>query len=317
MFIMDGLIIIDKPAGKTSHDVVQEVKKIMGVKKAGHTGTLDPMATGVLPICLNEATKLTSFLIDENKEYLATMMLGFKTDTLDIEGKIIEQSDNIAVADDKIRTVMMQMVGTIKQIPPAYSAVKYYGKPLYKWTRKGISFKVEPREVTIHSIVIEDISLPCVTFRVVCSKGTYIRTLCSDIGNLLGCGACLCSLRRIRSGVFSEEMAVSLNKYEGDDKKKEILKKILPMSELLPLLTTIELEDHSAEKLRNGWQPSVEMMKEHDLPFLKAGDMVKFINNSGYLLAVAEMVTPVNKFSEYDGNKQAAKIVRVFNNIGG
>ncbi|KQC06597.1 MAG: hypothetical protein APR62_01115 [Smithella sp. SDB] len=313
--MMNGVIIIDKPAGKTSHDIVIEVKKILGVKKAGHTGTLDPMATGVLPVCLNEATKLTGFLTDENKEYLATMLLGVKTDTLDIEGKVIDQYENIAVTEDKIRNVMMQMVGTIKQVPPAYSAVKYCGKPLYKWTRKGVSFKVEPRKVTINSIIIEDISLPCVTFRVVCSKGTYIRTLCSDIGDLLGCGACLYNLRRLRSGVFSEEMAVSLNNYEGDD-KNDILKKILPMSELLPLLTTIELGDHSAAKLLNGWQPSVEMMKEHNLPSLKAGDMVKFTNNSGYLLALAEMVESVNKFSEYDGKRQAARIVRVFNNIG-
>lgn len=311
----DGVIIIDKPSGKTSHDVVREVKKILGVKKAGHTGTLDPMATGVLPVCLNEATKLAGFLTDENKEYLATMLLGVKTDTLDIEGKIISRNDNIEITEDEIKKVVMQMVGTIKQIPPAYSAVKYYGKPLYEWTRKGVSFKIEPRDVTIHSIVIENIALPCVTFRVACSKGTYIRTLCSDIGDLLGCGACLCNLRRLRSGVFSEEMAVSLSNYESENKKSELLKKILPMAELLPLLTTIELEDHSAEKLRNGWQPSVEMMKEYDLPFLEAGDMIKFTNNSGYLLAVAEMVEPVNKFSEYDGKRQAARIVRVFNNI--
>lgn len=311
--MMDGVIIIDKPAGKTSHYVVSQVKKILGVKKAGHTGTLDPMATGVLPVCLNEATKLAGFLTDENKEYLATMLLGVKTDTLDIEGQIIAQTDNIAVTEDKIRKIMMQMEGTIKQTPPAYSAVKYCGKPLYKWTRKGVSFKIEPREVTIHSIIIEDISLPCVTFRVACSKGTYIRTLCSDIGELLGCGACLCNLRRLRSGVFFEEMAVSLNNYESENKKNELAKRILPMAELLPLLTTIELEDYSAAKLRNGWQPSVEMMKEYDLPFLNEGDMVKFTNSNGYLLAVAEMLAPVSKFSEYDGKRQAARIVRVFN----
>ena len=307
-------IIIDKPAGKTSHDVVSEVKKILGVKKAGHTGTLDPMVTGVLPVCLNEATKLAGFLTGEDKEYLATMLLGVKTDTLDIEGKIISQSDNF-VTEEEIRAAMAQMLGTIKQVPPAYSAVKHCGKPLYKWARKGVLLEMEPREVKIHSIVIEDISFPRVTFRVVCSKGTYIRTLCSDIGDLLGLGACLYSLRRLRSGFFSEEMAVSLNNYEGNDKKNKLLEKILPMAELLPLLTTIELEDHSAAKLRNGWQPSVEMMKEHDLPFLKAGDMVKFVSSSGYLLAVAEMVAPVNKFSEFDGKRQAAKIVRVFNNI--
>ena len=312
--MMDGVVIIDKPAGKTSHDVVSEVKKILGVKKAGHTGTLDPMVTGVLPVCLNEATKLAGFLTGEDKEYLATMLLGVKTDTLDIEGKIISQSDNF-VTEEEIRAAIAQMVGKIKQVPPAYSAVKYCGKPLYKWARKGVLLDMEPREVKIHSIVIEDISFPRVTFRVVCSKGTYIRTLCSDVGDLLGLGACLYSLRRLRSGYFSEEMGVSLNNYEDNNKKNKLLEKILPMAELLPLLTTIELEDHSAAKLRNGWQPSVEMMKEHDLPFLKAGDMVKFISDSGYLLAVAEMVAPVNKFSEFDGKRQAAKIVRVFNNI--
>ena len=312
--MMDGVIIIDKPAGKTSHDVVSEVKKILGVKKAGHTGTLDPMVTGVLPVCLNEATKLAGFLTGEDKEYLATMLLGVKTDTLDIEGKIISQSDNF-VTEEEIRAAMTQMVGKIKQVPPAYSAVKYCGKPLYKWARKGVLLDMESREVKIHSIVIEDISFPRVTFRVVCSKGTYIRTLCSDVGDLLGLGACLYSLRRLRSGYFSEEMGVSLNNYEDNNKKNKLLEKILPMAELLPLLTTIKLEDHYAAKLLNGWQPSVEMMKEHDLPFLKAGDMVKFISSSGYLLAVAEMVAPVNKFSEFDGKRQAAKIVRVFNNI--
>ncbi len=312
--MLDGVIVIDKPSGKTSHDVVSEVKKILGVKKAGHTGTLDPMVTGVLPVCLNEATKLAGFLTGEDKEYLATMLLGVKTDTLDIEGKIISQSDNF-VTEEEIRAAMAQMVGKIKQVPPAYSAVKYCGKPLYKWARKGVLLDMEPREVKIHSIIIEEISFPRVTFRVICSKGTYIRTLCSDAGEMLGVGACLYRLRRTRNGFFSEEMAVSLNNYEDNDKKNKLLEKILPMAQLLPLLTTIELEDHSAAKLRNGWQPSVEMMMEHDLPFLEAGDMVKFISSSGYLLAVAEMVAPVNKFSEFDGKSKAAKIVRVFNNI--
>ncbi|MCX5849471.1 MAG: tRNA pseudouridine(55) synthase TruB [Deltaproteobacteria bacterium] len=311
--MMDGVVVIDKPAGKTSHDVVSEVKKILGVRKAGHTGTLDPMATGVLPVCLNEATKLAGFLTGEDKEYLATMLLGVKTDTLDIEGKIISQSD-VLLTEEEIRAAIMRMAGKIKQIPPAYSAVKYCGKPLYKWARNGVLLDVKPREVIIHGIVIEDISSPHVTFRVVCSKGTYIRTLCCDIGDLLGVGACLSGLRRLRSGFFSEEMAVSLNNYNDNDKKNKLLEKILPMANLLPLLATIELKDRSAEKLRNGWQPSVEMLKEHDLPLLKAGDMVKFISK-GYLLAVAEMLAPVTRLSEFDGKMQAARIVRVFNNI--
>ncbi|MGA9109246.1 MAG: tRNA pseudouridine(55) synthase TruB [Smithella sp.] len=310
--MMDGVIVIDKPAGKTSHDVVSEVKKILGVKKAGHTGTLDPMVTGVLPVCLNEATKLARLLTGANKEYLATMLLGVKTDTLDIEGKIISQSDNF-VSTEEIKAVMLQMIGEIKQIPPAYSAVKYCGKPLYKYARSGVFLDMKPRDVTIYNIVIEDISFPRVTFRVVCSKGTYIRTLCSDIGDMLGVGACLYSLRRLKSGIFLEEMAVCLSDYVSNDNKNKLSEKILPMTELLPLLCSIELEDDSAMKLRNGWQPSVEMMKAHDLPLLKAGDMVKFISR-GYLLAVAEMLAPVNKFSEFDGKMQAARIVRVFNN---
>ncbi|HEX7416157.1 MAG TPA: tRNA pseudouridine(55) synthase TruB, partial [Smithellaceae bacterium] len=206
---MNGIVIIDKPAGKTSHDIVSEVKKIMDAKKAGHTGTLDPMATGVLPICLNEATKLAQFLSGENKEYLATMLLGVKTDTLDTEGEVTGQSDKF-VRDEEIKAALKQMVGKIRQVPPAYSAVKYCGKPLYKYARKGIFLETAAREVEIYSIVVEDISFPRVTFQIVCSKGTYIRTLCSDVGDLLGCGACLCGLRRLRSGLFSADMAVSL-----------------------------------------------------------------------------------------------------------
>ena len=305
--MLDGVIVIDKPAGKTSHDVVSEVKKTLGIKKAGHTGTLDPLATGVLPVCLNEATKLAGFLTGEDKEYRATMLLGVKTDTMDTEGKIISQSD-IFVSEEEIKSVIMRMMGKIKQVPPAYSAVKYQGKPLYKWARSGVFLDLKPRDVTIYSIVVEDISFPCVTFRVACSKGTYIRTLCSDIGDVLGTGACLSGLRRLQSGIFSEKMAAVLSNYTSD----ELVRKILPMTELLPMLATIELKDHSVAKLRNGWQPSVEMLQEHDLPLLKAGDMVKF-TNGGYLLAVAEMLAPVSNLSGYDGKMQAARIVRVFN----
>jgi tRNA pseudouridine55 synthase len=210
---------------------------------------------------------------------------------------------------------MAQMVGKIKQVPPAYSAVKYCGKPLYKWARRGIFLETAAREVEIHSIVIEDISFPRVTFRVACSKGTYIRTLCSNIGDLLECGACLCGLRRLRSGLFSADIAVSLENYEREEKKCELLAKMLPMTKSLPLLTGIEVEEDFANKLRDGMQPSVETMQLHVLPFLEAGDMIKFVSRDGSLVAVAEMVAPVNKFSEFDGKRQAAKIIRVFNNI--
>lgn len=312
--MMDGVIIIDKPAGKTSQDVVSIVKKLLGVKKAGHTGTLDPMATGVLPVCLNEATKLARFLTNDAKEYRATMLLGVKTDTLDVEGKIIGRSEQIR-SDEEIRTVLAKMVGKSMQMPPAFSAVKYCGKPLYKWARQGIMLKTAPREIEIQSIVVEDISLPRVTFRVVCSKGTYIRTLCADAGDQLGSGACLCGLRRLKSGYFSEDMAVSLENNAPDaEKKEELTAKLLPITKLLPLLKTIEVDDSFANRLRDGFQPSVEAMKTHVLPFLEAGDMVKFISRSGYLIALAEMVAPVNNFSANDDKCNAVKIVRVFNN---
>lgn len=311
---MNGVVVIDKPAGFTSHDVVGQVKKILGAKKAGHTGTLDPMATGVLPVCVNEATKLAGFLSDDSKEYLATMLLGVKTDTLDTEGTIIGQSDNV-VSINNIETALARMVGKIKQIPPAYSAVKYCGDPLYKWARKGVMIEAAPREVEIRHIFIKDISYPRVIFRVACSKGTYIRTLCADVGELLGCGACLSGLRRIRSGFFSENMAISLVSDAPLEKKNELLAKMLPMAKLLPLLTSIEIEDAFADKLRDGLQPSVEIMRAHDLPFLETGDKVKFINRRGHLIAIAEMVTPVSNFCEIDEKCQAARIVRVFNNV--
>jgi tRNA pseudouridine55 synthase len=309
---MDGIVVIDKPAGKTSHDIVSEVKKLLGVKKAGHTGTLDPLATGVLPVCVNEATKLAQFIAGENKVYLATMLLGVKTDTLDTEGKIVATSDLI-VSDDAIRAALAQMVGEIRQVPPAFSAVKYCGEPLYKYARKGVFLEVAARDVEIFDITVQEISFPRVTFKVGCSKGTYIRTLCSDVGDLLGCGACLCSLRRLKSGLFSEEMAVTLKDYTHDQKKTELLEKMLPMAKLLPLMAGIEVEEEFANKLRAGFQPSVEAMRQHVLPFLGAGDMIRFTRRDS-LVAIVEMLTPVSEFAGLDGKHQAARIVRVFNN---
>lgn len=311
---MNGVVVIDKPAGKTSHDVVSQVKKILGARKAGHTGTLDPLATGVLPVCVNEATKIAGFLTADSKEYRATMLLGWKTDTLDIEGKIVGKSD-IVVSEEEIREALGRMVGQIKQVPPVYSAIKYCGEPLYKLARKGIAVDVPEREVEIRHIIVEHVFYPRVTFRVACSKGTYIRTLCADVGELLGCGACLCDLRRLRSGIFSDDMAVSLGDGFSAEKREDLLVKMLPMVKALPLLTSLEVEDAFAVKLRDGFQPSVETMKAYVLPFLETGDMVKFISRDGGLVAIAEMVTPASKFPDMDERCQAARIVRVFNNI--
>jgi len=311
--MMNGVIVIDKPAGKTSHDVVGMVKKILKVKKAGHTGTLDPLATGVLPVCLNEATKLAGFLTGERKEYRATMLLGVITDTLDVQGKVVGRFDGIKT-EEEIKAALSRKIGRIRQVPPSFSAIKYHGKPLYKWARRGIMLEALPREVEIQSLVVERISYPEVTFRVTCSKGTYIRSLCADVGEELGCGACLSGLRRLKSGCFSEDMAVKLESADLAGKTEEMTAKIRPMAELLPLLKTIEVDEDFADKVRDGFQPSVKAIKGHVLPFLDPGDMVKFVTGDGCLVALAEMTVAVNNFSNGDENRQAAKIVRVFKN---
>jgi len=309
---MDGIVVIDKPAGLTSHDVVSIVKKILGVKKAGHTGTLDPLATGVLPVCINEATKLAQFLTAENKTYLATMLLGVRTDTQDTEGKVTEKSDQV-VSEEGIREALRRLVGKIQQIPPAYSALKHKGKPLYKYARAGEFPEIPAREVEIFCLNVRDISFPYVTFDISCSKGTYIRTICSDVGNMLGCGACLSGLRRLQSGFFTEDMAVSLEYDAEADKKSELLAKMLPMAQSLPTFAAIEVSELLADKLRAGFQPDVEMMRQNVLPFLAAGDMIKFISPGGHLVAVAEIQVVTSELAKQDGRTQAARMLRVFN----
>jgi len=308
---MDGIVVIDKPAGYTSHDVVSEIKKILGARKAGHTGTLDPLATGVLPVCINEATKLAQFLLAENKTYLATMLLGIRTDTQDTEGKVTEKSDRL-VSEEDIREALRRMVGKIQQVPPAYSALKLKGKPLYKYARAGEFPEISARNVEIFSLNVRDISFPYVTFDISCSKGTYIRTVCSDVGNALGCGACLSGLRRLRSGFFTEDMAVSLDNNALAEKKKELLFKMLPMAQSLPTFTAIEVSESLADKLRAGFQPDVEMVRQNVLPFLAAGDMIKLITPSGHLVAVAQMQMPASEMANQDGRTPAARILRVF-----
>ncbi len=309
---MDGIVVIDKPAGYTSHDVVSVVKKILGAKKAGHTGTLDPLATGVLPVCVNEATKLAQFLSAENKTYLATMLLGVQTDTQDTEGTVTEKSDRLPSEED-IRKALGRMVGKIKQVPPAFSALKHKGKPLYKYARAGEFPEISAREVDIFSLNVRDISVPYVIFEISCSKGTYIRTICSDIGNMLGCGACLSGLRRLQSGFFTGDMAVSLDKNISMEKKEELLSKMLPMAQSLPAFVAIEVSESQANKLRDGFQPDIEMMRQNVLPFLAAGDMIKFINSGGHLVAVAQMQMPTSEMANQSGRTQAARMLRIFN----
>lgn len=217
--LVHGILNIDKPQGLTSRQVVDRVRKIFGMPKAGHAGTLDPDATGVLLICLGKATKLFESLQAGEKEYEGTLTLGVTTDTLDASGKVIQTTDVSSVTEEQIIAAFKQFEGEIEQIPPMFSAIKHKGKPLYKLARRGINIERPPRIITIHHLEVLEIHKPDVTFRVSCSKGTYIRVLASDIGASIGCGAHLSSLTRTRSGIFTLSNAISLDEIENGPEK--------------------------------------------------------------------------------------------------
>ena len=233
--MINGVINVYKEKGFTSHDVVAKLRGIVKQKKIGHTGTLDPDATGVLPVCLGNATKLCDMLTDKSKEYVTTMRLGFCTDTQDISGNILEQKE-VCVAEDKVREVIASFVGNYDQIPPMYSALKVNGKKLYELAREGIEVERKARSIEIYEIEIMDISLPDITMRVHCSKGTYIRTLCHDIGMKLECFGTMVELKRTKVAAFLLENAYKLSDIEEmvkTQKLNEILTKTEDMFEYL------------------------------------------------------------------------------------
>jgi tRNA pseudouridine55 synthase len=215
---MDGILVVDKPQGMTSHDVVALVRRRFGLKKVGHAGTLDPMATGVLVMLIGKHTKSSNSFISDDKEYDATLMLGGRSDTGDAWGRITPSGSAVSFSDAEIKKAFDKFTGEIEQQPPMYSAVKFKGKKLYELARKGVSVEMKPRKVIIKRLDITSIALPCVSFRVTCSKGTYIRQLCVDIGEALGCGGYLSRLSRTRSGKFTADKAVSVDELKGIDK---------------------------------------------------------------------------------------------------
>ena len=225
MIDMDGVINIYKEAGYTSFDVVAKMRGILKMKKIGHTGTLDPAATGVLPVCVGKGTKLVEKFMDDDKEYRAVMLLGTVTDSQDMTGNVVSTCE-VTVSEDEVRKAIESFVGGYDQLPPMYSAKKVNGKKLVDLARKGIEVERQPRFVSIFSIDINSMELPRVTMTVTCSKGTYIRTLCHDIGTALGCGACMESLVRTRVGRFKIEDAVTLNqleKFRDEDRLEDVV----------------------------------------------------------------------------------------------
>ena len=248
---MNGILLIDKEKGYTSHDVVAKLKGILGQKKIGHTGTLDPDATGVLPVLVGKATKLSDMLTAENKVYDAVLCLGITTDTQDCGGTVLKER-TVNASDDDIKAAILSFEGSYEQLPPMYSAIKVNGKKLYELARKSVTVERKPRRVSIEKIEIKDITPPFATIRVYCSKGTYIRTLCHDIGEKLGCGAAMKELRRIESGDFSVEDAVSISKVQdlADVKKADSL--IIPIEKALSGLPVFTVKKTYNKALING-----------------------------------------------------------------
>ena len=249
---LNGILLVDKPAGITSAKVVARIKKIFGARKVGHTGTLDPFATGLLVCCINRATKLARFLLHGNKKYEAVLHLGIETDTQDSTGIVTSTCDNVLFSEIKIRSVFSQFEGSIEQVPPVYSALKWKGTPLYKLARSGKPVQKPARRITIFNIEILGINLPLIHFSISCSAGTYIRTLCSDIGKFLGCGGHLKELRRIQSGGFSITEAVKLSEIENFALSEKISDRIISMSNALQDMPEHIADKGLAEKIMHG-----------------------------------------------------------------
>ena len=248
---INGILLIDKPSGPSSFQVVRRLRGALKVKKVGHLGTLDPFATGLLPLALGEATKLAQFLLDEPKTYLATCQLGVETDTQDLTGKVTAESDNLPDAEE-IHRAVSRFVGEIEQTPPMYSAVHHKGERLYKLARRGEEVEAEPRQVVIHRLEIEEMDLPRVTILVECSKGTYVRTLAHDLGRALGCGAHLTALTRLAVGPFVLDEALPLEVVEQAENLEEIRQCIIQLAHCVPRFTAVTVDRTEARRLAQG-----------------------------------------------------------------
>jgi tRNA pseudouridine55 synthase len=252
---VDGVLLLDKPVGLSSNQALQQAKHLYQAAKAGHTGSLDPFATGLLPLCFGEATKFSHFLLDADKTYLATMQLGANTTTGDTEGEIVSTAE-VHATREQMEAVLRGFLGDIQQVPPMYSALKHQGKALYEYARAGIEIERQARSVTIHQIELLDLALPSAKIRVSCSKGTYIRTLAEDIGKVLGCGAYLTQLRRTATAAFDISQAITLETLESMPlEARDAL--LLPSDCMLQSFPAVTLDDEGAYYLCQGqsiWQ---------------------------------------------------------------
>ena len=251
---IEGILVVDKPEGWTSFDVVRKIKKLLNIKKVGHTGTLDPMATGVLPLCLGKATKIARFITESQKNYEGVILFGIETDTYDITGQVIQKQPLPSKGFDQehLQQAAQKFQGKILQVPPPYSALKHNGVPLYKLARKGINIQKAPREIQIKKFDIQWVRGNEAGFKVECTKGTYVRSLIHDLGRSINNCACLKALRRLSSGSFGEQDAWTLEDIESAVLENRIEALIVPVSQALSHIPQVEIDYELARDLRYG-----------------------------------------------------------------
>jgi tRNA pseudouridine55 synthase len=279
---VNGVILVDKPSGITSHDAVDHIRKAVGIRRVGHTGTLDPSATGLLILCLGAATRLSEFLTRLDKVYEGTLRLGVTTDSYDLDGEVLEENPVPQLGEADVQEAFNRFTGTIQQLPPMVSAVKVNGERLYKRARKGEIVEREPRSVTVHEFKVTQFALPDIRFRVRCSSGTYARALCHDVGQVLGCGGALAGLRRTMVGQHDIADAVPLATCVSPD---TVAERLLPMGEALTMPEVI-VRSAGRRMLATG----SDLLREHlegECPIEEGWIQVK--TRSGELLALAQV----------------------------
>jgi tRNA pseudouridine55 synthase len=257
---IDGVFLLDKPLGFSSNQALKKIQWLFNAKKAGHTGTLDPMATGLLPICLGEATKFSHRLLDAHKSYIATIQLGITTSTGDQEGEVISEK-KVVVNEAQLKDTLKKFMGDMTQIPPMYSALKFEGKPLYEYAREGIEIERKSRQIKIFDIKLINIEKSIITIEVLCSKGTYIRTLAEDIGQTMGCGAHLKGLERTQTGNFQLSEALSIEALEAMPMASRE-KALMPIDVLLEELSSIKLNMAELDAIKKG--QSIDFNSKND-----------------------------------------------------
>ena len=293
---INGIINIKKEKGYTSHDVVAKMRGILQQKKIGHTGTLDPDATGVLPVCLGNATKLCDMLVDKSKVYRVEFMLGVVTDTQDISGTCIEKKE-VDVTEEKVLSVINSFLGESMQIPPMYSALKVNGKKLYELAREGKEVERKAREIVITNILVESINLPNIVMTVDCSKGTYIRTLCHDIGAILGCGAVMTELSRLRVGDFEIADAITLGELEVLRDEGTVKTKVRTVESFFATIEAIHAKVEFQRFLDNGNSLFLNQISEDISPI--DGQLVRTYSCEGDFRAVYSWNESRNCFMPY------------------